>query len=308
LLSETLLILGTAITILLAYRFIERPSTAGAVLLGVAIACLALTRAEQILLVPLLLVPAVLTARRIEFTRRLGVLALAGVATVAVLLPWTLYNRGRFERPVLLSSHMGVTMLVGNCDRVYSGSELGLMDMGCAFVPGMTKPRADQSVVDYAARRQSLRYMRDHAGRVPLVVLAREGRAWSLYAPFQSAKFEAHFSRSRLWVHELAIFAYWALLPAAIVGGVILRRRRVPLYPLLSFVAVIVVTVGITFGQPRYRAGGEVVIVLLAAIAVDALLRTRSIVRARRARSLESEPGPDVIDLRRDDRETTLSF
>jgi 4-amino-4-deoxy-L-arabinose transferase-like glycosyltransferase len=275
LLSETLLILLTAVAILLSYRFIERPSTSGAVLLGVVIACLALTRAEQILLVPFLLLPAVLTARRFDVARRLGVLALAGVAIVVVISPWTLYNRDRFDRPVFLSAHMGVTMLVGNCDRVYSGSELGLMDISCGFVQPPLKPGADQSVVDYAGRKQALRYMSDHAGRLPVVVLAREGRAWSLYAPFQTAEFEAHFSRTRLWVHELAIFAFWALLPAAIAGGVVLHRRRVPLYPLLSFIVVIVVTVGITFGQPRYRAGAEVPILLLAAIAIDALLRRR---------------------------------
>jgi 4-amino-4-deoxy-L-arabinose transferase-like glycosyltransferase len=293
LLSETLLILGTAVTILVAYRFIDRPNWRTAALLGAAIACLALTRAEQILLVPFLLGPAVLAARRTDMRRRLGLLAVAGIAVVVVLAPWTLYNRGRFDRPVLLSTHMGVTMMVGDCDRVYSGSLLGLMSIDCLFGKAAPKGRVDQSVADFHYRGEALRYMGAHLDRFPLVLLAREGRAWSFYAPIQTDRFEADFSKTRLWVHELAMVTYWALLPAVIAGGLILRRRGVPMYPLLSFVAVVIVAVGLTFGQPRYRAGAEVPIVLLAAVAVDALLRSCAHARSGpRARGTESTLTP----------------
>ena len=53
----------------------------------------------------------------------------------------------------------------------------------------------------------------------------------------------------------------------------ILRRRRVTLIPLLAVFAEVVVTAAFAFGDTRYRAPAEVAIVLLAAVAVDALWR-----------------------------------
>ena len=54
--------------------------------------------------------------------------------------------------------------------------------------------------------------------------------------------------------HLAALFGYWLLVVPAVAGGVVLRRRRVPIYPLVGFVVTVVTAVALTFGEPRYRA------------------------------------------------------
>jgi hypothetical protein len=71
----------------------------------------------------------------------------------------------------------------------------------------------------------------------------------------------------------MGLFTYWLLLVPAVAGIVALRRRRRAVYPLLAFVATVVVTVAVVYGETRYRAAAEVPLVLLAAVGIDAGLR-----------------------------------
>jgi hypothetical protein len=66
--------------------------------------------------------------------------------------------------------------------------------------------------------------------------------------------------------------SYWLLLVPAGAGIVVLRRRRVAIYPLLAFVATAAIAVAPTIGDVRYRAAAEIPLVLLAAVAIDTVL------------------------------------
>src|SRR5262249_21308371 len=68
------------------------------------------------------------------------------------------------------------------------------------------------------------------------------------------------------------MFCYWALLPFAIYGVVIARRRKVPVYPLLALVLIVVVAVIPTIGAVRYRAPAEIALVMLGAVGIEALV------------------------------------
>ncbi len=62
------------------------------------------------------------------------------------------------------------------------------------------------------------------------------------------------------------------MIPA--VGGVVvLRRRKVAVYPLLAPFVVVAVSVVLTYGETRYRAPSEVALVLLAAVFIESLFR-----------------------------------
>ncbi len=61
------------------------------------------------------------------------------------------------------------------------------------------------------------------------------------------------------------LFAYYALLPAAVIGIVAMRRRRVTLWPLLVPALVVTLSSMVGFGQVRFRAEFEVSLVVLAA-------------------------------------------
>ena len=63
--------------------------------------------------------------------------------------------------------------------------------------------------------------------------------------------------------------------PLAIAGAWLLHRRRQPLAILLVPVAMVTLTALLTYGSTRFRFAAEPSIVVLAAVAVDALLRRR---------------------------------
>ncbi len=139
----------------------------------------------------------------------------------------------------------------------------------------------DESQRDLVSREKAIRYTREHAGRLPLVVVARVGRMWDLYNPQLLDEAEPFGQNVRLnWQVEgrgrtasrAGLVLYYVMLPAAVWAGWRLWKARIPLSPLLSQAAVVTVTAAMTFGATRYRVPGDVVVGVLAAVALDALV------------------------------------
>jgi 4-amino-4-deoxy-L-arabinose transferase-like glycosyltransferase len=252
--SETLLGLLVLLCALAAYRLRERPTAARAALLGVLIGLAALTRGEALLLVPLLL------------PWRRPKLAVALVAACLVTLaPWTIRNFSTFDRPVLLSTNEGGLLAGANCPSTYGGHDIGSWDIRCVRSP----IGADESAASAAARRAGVDYAGEHAGRLPLVVLARLGRTFELLQPVR----QAQQAEGRAEGLELAgAVAWFVLLPLGAYGVVLLRRRGVPLMPVLApFVPALAATV-LGYGVPRFRHPADVALVVLVGVALDGLI------------------------------------
>jgi 4-amino-4-deoxy-L-arabinose transferase-like glycosyltransferase len=276
LLSETFLLLVIAVTLIVAYWFRDRPSLGGAALLGGLTGLLATTRSEQLLIFPLLVAPLIWSAKSLARRIRLAWLAIALAVTLVVVAPWTIYNLGRFQKPVFLSTQAGTAVSNGSCNGTYTGPRIGYYDLFCFPKPEPT----DESNANGKNLHAGLTYAEHHLSRLPLVVFAREGRAFGYWNPFQQTMLDnawQHVSpifgeTTSVWVYDLRLITYWILLIPAVVGAIALRRRRVPLYPLLAFVATVIITVALTFGETRYRAAAEVTLVILAAAGIDAAL------------------------------------
>ncbi len=113
----------------------------------------------------------------------------------------------------------------------------------------------------------ALQYIDHHVNRLPVVMLARIGREWDLYEPVQMAHLET--GEGRPFVASLVGLAfYYALLPFAVAGIVIMRRRRIDQWFLLVPAGVVTLVSALVFGQPRFRAPFEVCLVVLAAPAM----------------------------------------
>src|SRR5262249_47808482 len=84
-LSESLVVLMSALTVFVAYRFWRRPRMVTVIVLGAVLALGALTRAEMVLLVPVLLIPLTLVLRSVPLRRRLILLIAGGLSSVVVL-------------------------------------------------------------------------------------------------------------------------------------------------------------------------------------------------------------------------------
>jgi hypothetical protein len=83
---------------------------------------------------------------------------------------------------------------------------------------------------------------------------------------------------------------YYALLALSIAGTVILRRRRIPSFPLWAIGLEVVCSVALTFGQTRYRTTFEVSLVLMAAVTLDAIW---SALRTGRGVARQADPASD---------------
>jgi len=265
--SETLATLVVALALFYAYRLIREPNVWNALIVGALCGLAALTRAELVLLVPLLAVPAALVARSVATAQRWK-LAGIGVLAAAVLIgPWVGYNLSRFKEPTYLSTNDGIALLGSNCDSVYYGDGIGLTDLKCLG----PNPRGDQSVDSRIFRDRAFDYIRDHKKRAVLVAFARVGRTWSVYRPWDMVNYNKGEGREG-WVTTLGLIAYYPLLIAAVAGWVVMRRRRRRSWPLLVPVLVVTIASAATYGQTRFRVPAEPTIVVLAAVAIAAVV------------------------------------
>jgi hypothetical protein len=171
---------------------------------------------------------------------------------------------------VLISTAFDTTLGGANCDPVYYGPRIGLWTDSC--FSDITARPIEEDVAASEIRSRTVHYVEHHKGQLPLVVAARIGRLWDVYKPGDNVTIGELERRPRVWSWiALAIFA--ALVPFAAAGAFILRRRRTAVGPLLAMPAMVTITAAVFWGDPRFRRPAEIAIVVLAAVAIDALLR-----------------------------------
>jgi 4-amino-4-deoxy-L-arabinose transferase-like glycosyltransferase len=265
--SETIATLVVALALLYAYRLIREPNIWNALIVGALCGLAALTRAELVLLVPLLAVPAALVARSIATAQRWKLAGIGVLAAAVLIAPWVGYNLSRFDEPTYLSTNDGIALLGSNCDSVYYGNGIGLTDLKCLG----PNPRGDQSVDSKIFRDRAFDYIRDHKKRAVLVAFARVGRTWSLFRPWDMVSYNKGEGREG-WVTTLGLIAYYPLLIAAVGGWVVMRRRRRRSWPLLVPALIVTISSAATYGQTRFRVPAEPTLVVLAAVAIAAVV------------------------------------
>ena len=116
LLSETLVIGAAAAMILLALRFATRRPWGGPSRSAPCAGCSPLVRAEQVLLVGLLIVPLALCTSDQPLRNRLARLAAALGMAILVIAPWAIYDMSRYQKPTLLTTNFGGAIRNSNCD------------------------------------------------------------------------------------------------------------------------------------------------------------------------------------------------
>ena len=273
-LSEPLgLVIGGLLMLVLADLW-ERPSVARAALAGAVGGTLALVRSEQALLLVVAVAPVLLLNPSVGIRRRLRWTGVAALATLVVIAPWTVHNLGRFEEPVLLSTNAGGTLLVGNCSpTTYAGALLGSYDSRCVRQLGLSMRGLDRSQTEPQYRSAALDNMRDNLNRLPATVLARHGRTLGAFRPAQTVEFAASWLGSATWAVWAWVTSFWILLPLAAYGSVALRRAQTFQWPLVAPLLVTLLVVTVAYGEPRYHTPADLGIVVLAAVALDRLVR-----------------------------------
>jgi hypothetical protein len=128
-------------------------------------------------------------------------------------------------------------------------------------------PNFDEADVASKHLRAGASYARHHVSSLPKVAVVRVLRTWGLYAPGQQVSFESLEGRPRAWQMRATVM-YWILVPLAIAGAVLMRRRRRPLGPLVATAVTVTIGSALTYGQQRFRIAAEPAILVLAAVAL----------------------------------------
>jgi 4-amino-4-deoxy-L-arabinose transferase-like glycosyltransferase len=277
-LSETLVVLATAIVLLAAYRWWDRPSLAMAAVFGLAVGAAALVRSELLLLGPAIAVPLLWWRRdrgreERQLLPRLRQLAVVGAAAAAVIAPWVGYNLARFEEPTTLSLQIGATLGAANCDDVYYGDLLGYWNNACNVRVDHLVGEGDSSERAAGFARIARQYVGDNAGRVPSVVAARVGRTFGVFAPRQQIDLDFAVESKERPLGQAGMLMWYVVAAAAVAGLATLRRAGRPIFPIVATVASVTVTVAVVYGATRFRLPAEVVLLIPAAVALDAGLR-----------------------------------
>jgi 4-amino-4-deoxy-L-arabinose transferase-like glycosyltransferase len=267
-LSEALSPLLVALVLLMAYRFWERPGLRTVVWFGLSIGVAALARDELALLGLFILVPMVLMAKALTWRRRVALVVIGGLVGLLVVAPWAGYNISRFKNPVFISSGLGVTLASANCNATYYGALEGYWDFNCASRAPIDLS-ADESVQASQAQRYATKYIRSHEGRFVTVEAARLGRAFGFYRPGQQIHLDAGIETRPYHWALVGLGMYYGMVALSVGGIVILRRRRIPVLPLLAVGLEVIVAVTLSFGNTRYRTPFEVSLVLLSAVTLD---------------------------------------
>jgi 4-amino-4-deoxy-L-arabinose transferase-like glycosyltransferase len=287
--SESLAVALTLGVLLVVYRLCRgAPGWPLALGAGALVGVATLARGELGLYLPLLVWPALVVGR--GWRRAVVPAVLAGSACAAVLAPWVGFNLARFAEPTTISANVGLALRSSNCDSVYyDDRKLGWADV----FPPCSAARAgrDQSVWDAELRADGVRYLREHLDRWPVVAAARLGRSWQVFRVAQTAELTSREGRPT-WASWSGAVTTWVVVPLAVAGAFALRRRAVPVWPLVvPVVATSMVLLLALGGLPRYRAPAEPGLIVLAAAALVALAARRAAPAGPDDRS-ESEPQP----------------
>lgn len=267
LMSESLYGLTIAATILAAVWLREAPSPRRAAVLGAAIGLAALTRAEALALV-VLLVPFAL--RRAPGVR-LKIAGAAVLATAVVVAPWCIRNTLEFDRPVGVSTGDGGVLAGANNRAAYHGAQAGAWNLGGLALPRTARAdRFDDAALSARLRRKGLDYAGDHAGRLVPVVALRVLRTWTVWPldPSEKVTYNAFVSGRDRTAEWATLVMGWLVMALAIAGAVALRRRGVALAPLVAPLALVTLVSALFFGDVRFREAADVSLVLLAAAAL----------------------------------------
>lgn len=269
--SETISPIMVMLVVWAGYRMLRDPTPRRTAVLGLAIGFAALARDEMVLFALLVLLPIVILARDRDARQKLKLVGLGAACIVVVIAPWVGFNLSRFSHPVFISDRFGLTLASANCEASWYGDLRGYWSMPCSL-RAASGVHGDESELDAAAQKVGARFIRHHLGGLPAIEAVRLGRTFGLYRPVQQINLDAFAERRpRPWA-LVGLWMYYGLAAGAVAGAVVLKRRGVPLFPVVAVALDVVFAVVVTYGQTRFRATLEPFLVILTAVAAGALI------------------------------------
>jgi len=233
---------------------------------GAVVSLCAQTRAELVLLLIVVMVPALILLGRGRPLERLRIGGVIVVAFAALSAPWVIRNQLTFTNSVVFSDEFGTTLADSNCRATYYGDQLGYWYLPCwTQVP--VPSTGDESVIDAVREQAGLNYIKHHQIRALQVVIIRELMAWNFYDPAREVRYGLKIGRTQLQ-STLGLLASYPLYLLAMLGA--WRERKSPkvlLFPLV-FIVTGSAAVAVTFASQRYLVEAQLGVSLLASVGV----------------------------------------
>lgn len=254
LLSENLALFLVAAGLCVAASLARRWRAWQVVALGVLLGVGTLTRGPHVLFAMLLLAWLAwhLWRRGREWRRALLTVVLACAGAAAVVAPWAARNQGVFGRRVLVATQDGMGLYASFYPPTKDGRPVWgrLPGTEDPFVAEAERAGGGEAAVSESLRRATFRRLAADPARFLRVV---PSKLLSLAAPFDWETFPHAPGASRSLNPVYAL----VLIPA-MLGVLVLRRRRAPLRSVLWVVPLAVLAQAlITYGSPRFRLTAE---------------------------------------------------
>jgi hypothetical protein len=278
--SESPYLLLVALMLLTTIWACDAPSLRRWFVVGLVAGLAALTRAEALALLALLVVPAAAIRAWPGWRRSLVAAVVPLLAASVLIVPWTIRNWDTFHRFVPVSNNTGSVVLGANCPSTYEfGPRQGGWDFGCVATYAGEHPkqsfvtRSENEAVVYSGWRDAgVRYALDHPGPFLASLPSRIARTWGVYwYPRDQIFYDQRDGRDYTLQAIGFVVAFVLLVLAACGIRPLLRRLRGQRWVALVLAAPVVLTVltaVVTYGSTRFRVIAEPTIAILAAVTI----------------------------------------
>jgi 4-amino-4-deoxy-L-arabinose transferase-like glycosyltransferase len=297
-LTETLflfLLVSMFLVALATPEVARRPGWRRLATVGVLFGLAGLVRPVSLVIAPLFLLLwwSDGVARAVRYT------AIVGLATVAVIVPWTIRNVVQMDSPVLLSANFGDNFCVGNNPEATGG--YGLPEYCFRGLDSGERPEFEthrQSVTLDRGLTWLTEHPLDAAGLVPdrlRTTLAHDDDG--VFAALDYGDNPTLSESTSDTLGTISDVLYYAVVVLALAGVVVLVRRggwadrRWQVFVLSAPVGL--VSPILTFGDPRFKMPMYPVLAVCAGLALAALLDRRSAEAAQPPAPAE-EPEPEL--------------
>ena len=132
--------------------------------------------------------------------------------------------------------------------------------------------RGDESAENSVATGVGLRYIEHHLGSWPTVEAERLGRTFAFWRVSQQIGLDGLVEGRPYPWDWVGLWSFYGLVALAPFGVIRLRRSGTWTFPLWAVLGDVVLVVLVTYGETRFRATLEPVLVLIGAVAVDGAL------------------------------------
>jgi 4-amino-4-deoxy-L-arabinose transferase-like glycosyltransferase len=200
--------------------------------------------------------------------------ALAFGVAFLCCVPWTIRNYSVFHRIVPIRSTLGLQLWIGNNE---NPQEAWKEELHPIFNSAERAHYIEMGEIEYMRekRRDAIEFILTHPGRDVRQLVSRFIATWSGGTPTPIQDF---IRTPGLWFRGVLIFNFFVAVGAATGIVVLWKQRSAYLFPLAVFPVVFPWAYYLTLVVPRYRLPIDPAVMLLTAVALQAIL-SRSITR-----------------------------